>query len=261
MSSPRVWCLSEITLLQVRNMGCPEVAVLPIGACEPHGLHLPYGADTYEAVAIAERACALAYERGAKVLLLPPIPYGVDSNLLAFPMTIHVRQETLNQIVRDIVASLEHHGVFKLVILNGHGGNDFVAGVRDLYGQTKVWVFLVNWWQVGKDKAEEIFDEVGDHAGEMETSVCLALVPQLVRLEEADEGKVRPFRIEALNQGWVWTPRPWERLTTNSGHGNPHKATREKGERYLQVVIERIADFLVSLAQTPIDSWFPFEPP
>ncbi|MCS3919552.1 creatininase family protein [Fervidibacter sacchari] len=257
----RLWCLSEVTLKRVREMGVPEVAVLPIGACEPHGLHLPYGADTYESVAIAERACAIAFERGAKVMLLPPIPYGVDSNLLSFPMTIHVRQETLNQIVRDIVFSLERHGVYKLVLLNGHGGNNFVGGLRDLYGQTKVWIFLVNWWQVGSDKLQEIFDEVGDHAGEMETSVCLAVVPNLVRLEDADEGEVRPFRMEALTKGWAWTTRPWERLTKNSGHGNPRKATAEKGERYLNLVAERIANFLVELARTPIDEWFPFEPP
>lgn len=256
----RNWCLSELTLKQIREQGVPEVAVLPVGACEPHGLHLPYGADTYETVAIAERACALAYERGAKVMLLPAIPYGVDSNLLSFPMTIHVRQETLNGIVRDIVLSLERHGVYKIVLLNGHGGNDFIGMVRDLYGQTKVWLFLINWWQVGSDKFSEIFEDVGEHAGEMETSVCLAIVPNLVHLEDADEGSVRPFRFDAMAKGWVWTTRPWERLTKNSGHGNPSKATTEKGERYLKLVVERIADFLVTLSQTPIDDWFPFLP-
>jgi creatinine amidohydrolase len=257
----RTWCLSEVTLKRVRETGVPEVAVLPIGACEPHGLHLPYGADTYEAVAIAERACAIAHERGARVMLLPAIPYGVNSNLLSFPMTIHVQQETLNRIVRDVVFSLERHGVYKLVLLNGHGGNDFVGGLRDLYGQTKVWIFLVNWWQVGSDKLREIFEEVGDHSGEMETSVCMAIVPNLVHLEDADEGAVRPFRMEALAKGWAWTTRPWERLTKNSGHGDPRKATAEKGERYLNLVAERIANFLVELAKTPIDEWFPFEPP
>jgi len=257
----RPWCLSEVTLKQVREIGVPEVAVLPIGACEPHGLHLPYGTDTYEAMAVAERACALAYERGAKVMLLPPIPYGVDANLLSFPMTIHVQQATLNQIVRDIVFSLERHGVDKLVLLNGHGGNEFVGGLRDLYGQTKVWVFLVNWWQVGHDRWGEIFETVGDHAGEMETSVCLAVIPHLVRLEDADEGAVRPFRIDALEKGWAWTTRPWERLTKNSGHGDPRCATAEKGERYLRLVVERIADFLLELAKSPLDEWFPFQAP
>lgn len=255
----RSWCLSEVTLKMVREMGTPDVVVLPVGSCEPHGLHLPYGTDTYEAVAIAERACSIAYERGAKVMLLPPIPYGVDANLLSFPMTIHVRQETLNQLLRDIVFSLEKHGVYKLVLLNGHGGNDFIGGLRDLYGQTKVWIFLVNWWQVGNDKAKEIFEEIGEHAGEMETSVCLAIIPHLVHLEDSDDGAVRPFRIEALEKGWTWTTRPWERLTVNSGYGDPRKATLEKGERYLSMVSERIANFLIELAQASIDERFPFK--
>lgn len=255
----RPWCLSELTLKVVREIGTPEVAVLPVGSCEPHGLHLPYGTDTYEAVAVAEKACSIAYERGAKVMLLPPIPYGVDANLLSFPMTIHVRQETLNQLLVDIVLSLEKHRVYKLVLINGHGGNDFVGGLRDLYGRTKVWIFLVNWWQVGNDKAKEIFEEAGNHAGELETSVCLAVIPHLVHLENADDGAVRPFRFEALEKGWAWTTRPWERLTVNSGYGNPQKATPEKGERYLSLVSERIANFLVELARAPIDDRFPFK--
>ncbi len=260
MKAVRSWCLSEVTLKQIREQGLPEIAVLPIGSCEPHGLHLPYGSDTFEAVIIGERVCALAHERGAKVMLLPAIPYGVNSNLLSFPMTIHVSQETLNTILSDIVFSLEKHKVYKLVLLNGHGGNDFLGGLRDLYGKTKVWIFLVNWWKVGSDKLGEIFEEVGDHAGEMETSVCLAIIPHLVHLEDADDGAVRPFRFEALTKGWAWTTRPWERLTKNSGHGDPRKATVEKGERYLNILVERIANFLVELSQSPIDEWFPFEP-
>lgn len=257
----RKWCLSELNLKQISEQGAPEVAVLPIGACEPHGLHLPYGVDNYQVVTIAEKACALAYERGAKVILLPAIPYGVDSNLLSFPMTIHVRQETLNMVVRDIALSLEKHGVYKLVLLNGHGGNNFIGLLRDLYGQTKVWIFLINWWQVGSDKLREIFEEVGEHADEVETSLCLAIIPHLVHLENADDGSVRPFRFEALTKGWAWTTRPWDRLTRNSGYGDPRKANAKKGECYLKILTERIADFLLALSQSPIDQWFPFESP
>lgn len=256
----RAWCLSELTLKAVRERRF-EVAVLPVGACEPHGLHLPYGTDTYEVNAIAEGACAKAYGRGAGVVLLPTIPYGVNANLLSFPLTIHVRQETLNALVRDIAASLEQHGIYKLVILNGHGGNEFKGGLRDLYGQTKVWLFLVEWWRIDRKQYAAIFEEGGEHADEAETSLCLAIIPNLVHLQDADDGAVLPFRFEALEQGWAWTTRPWERLTKNSGYGDPRKATAEKGQRYLEVVTDRIADFLVALAQSPLDDWFPFTPP
>lgn len=253
----RLWCLSELTLRVIREKRF-EVAVLPIGACEPHGLHLPYGTDNYEVTAVAEGACAKAYERGAKVVLLPTLPYGVDPNLLPFPLTIHVRQETLNALVRDIVFSLERHGIYKLVIVNGHGGNDFKGGLRDLYGQTKVWIFLVDWWKIGTKEAAEIFEERGEHADEMETSLCLFLVPHLVRLGEADDGSIRPFRFEALREGWAWVTRPWDRVTKNSGYGDPRKATAEKGRKYLGFVTDKLADFLVALSQSPLDETFPF---
>lgn len=255
----RPWHLAEVTLKIVREQPY-EVAVLPVGACEPHGLHLPYGTDTYEVTAVAERACEKAWERGAKVILLPTIPYGVDANLLSFPLTIHVRQETLNALVRDIIASLERHGIRKLVLINGHGGNEFKGGLRDLYGQTSVWVFLVDWWKVAADEQRRLFEHTGEHADEVETSVCLAIIPHLVRMDDADDGAVRPFRFEALREGWAWTTRPWERLTKNSGYGDPRRATAEKGRRYLDAITDRLADFLVALAHSPIDDSFPFIP-
>jgi creatinine amidohydrolase len=235
-----------------------EVAVLPVGSCEPHGLHLPYATDTYQVTAIAESACAKAWERGAKVVLLPTIPYGVEANLMAYPMTIHVRQDTLNTLIRDIVASLEQHGVRKLVILNGHGGNEFRGGIRDLFGQTQVWIFLVDWWKIARDERRRLFDTPGEHADEVETSLCLAIVPHLVRMEDADDGAIRPFRFAALQEGWVWTTRPWDRVTRNSAYGDPRKATAEKGARYMDIITDRLADFLVALAQSPIDELFPF---
>ncbi|MCS7224181.1 MAG: creatininase family protein [Armatimonadetes bacterium] len=253
----RPWVLSELTLEDVRSQTI-EVAVFPVGACEPHGLHLPYGTDTYEVVAIAEEACHKAYERGASVVCLPPFPYGVNANLLSFPMTIHIQQKTLNLIVQDIVASLERHGIEKMVILNGHGGNEFRGGLRDLFGKTNVWLFLVEWWKVSNDEIKKLVDEPGEHAGEMETSLCLRIVPDLVRMDRADPGKVRRFRFEALEKGWAWTARPWERLTTHSGVGDPRKASEDKGERLIQIITDEISEFLVALAKTPVDETFPF---
>jgi creatinine amidohydrolase len=175
-------------------------------------------------------------------------------------LTIHVRQETLNALVRDIIASLERHGIRKLVLINGHGGNEFKGGLRDLYGQTSVWVFLVDWWKVAADERRRLFEHTGEHADEVETSVCLAIIPHLVRMDDADDGAVRPFRFEALREGWAWTTRPWERLTKNSGYGDPRRATAEKGRRYLDAITDRLADFLVALAHSPIDDSFPFIP-
>jgi creatinine amidohydrolase len=114
-----------------------------------------------------------------------------------------------------------------------------------------------------KDLPEKIFDHPDDHAGEMETSLALAIFPQLVAHTPdgklaADDGAVRPSRFEAINRGWVSITRPWHLLTTNSGAGNPHRASVEKGRRLMEIIVDRLSTFLVDLSAAPIDTTFPF---
>ncbi len=104
-----------------------EVAVIPIGATEPHNFHLPQGQDVLHTTHIAHECCRRAWEKAPSVLCLPTLPFGVDCNLMDFPMAIHVSQDTLNTIVSEIIESLYHHGIRKVVILNGHGGKRFQA--------------------------------------------------------------------------------------------------------------------------------------
>ena len=255
MSKP--WRLQEITYKVVRERKY-EVAVLPVGSTEPHGLHVPYGSDAFHAGILADRVCERADGWGAKVILLPTIPYGVNRNLLGFPLTMNVDQETLDAVVRDIVESLEHHGILKLVLFNGHGGNEFKALLRTLYGRTRVFVTLVDWWKVAEDVRDELFEEAGDHADEMETSVDLALFGDLIHMEDADDGAVRSTRFEAINEGWATITRPWHLLTRNAGVGDPRRASKEKGERYVEVAVERIANFIKELSNAEMDEGFPY---
>lgn len=253
----KAWRLDELTYRVVRQRHY-EVAVLPIGATEPHGLHIPYGSDAFHVTHVADRCCEAAQRQGANVLLLPTIPYGVDSNLLGFPMAIHVGQPVLDAVVRDIIRSLEHHGVRKVVLFNGHGGNSFKPLLRELYGKTRAWVGLVDWWTVFADRYDEIFEHRGDHADESETSIDLALFPELVHLEDADDGATRPSRFEAINRGWVQVTRPWHLVTTNAGVGDPRQASAQKGERAIQIVVERLSRFLCELSDAELDATFPY---
>ena len=254
------WLLEEINFGNFHGgRPKPEVAVLPMGATEPHNYHLPYGNDFLTTRLVGERICETAHERGAKVLLLPTIPFGVDSNLLQFPLTIHVSLKSLEHVLRDVIRSLECHGIYKLVLLNGHGGNDLKPLLREWYGQTKVFVTVVDWWKVGADKYAEIFSKPDDHAGEMETSVALALYPELVELSKASDGAKREARFEAIRRGWATITRPWHLLTESSGVGDPRAATREKGEKYLVLVTERLAQFLIELSAAEMDDAFPFQ--
>jgi len=114
------------------------------------------------------------------------------------------------------------------------------------------------------DAAAEICEHPDDHAGEMETSLIMAFRPELVMKTEAgelraDEGARRKLRFKALSEGWVGISRPWHLLTTNTGSGNPHEATADKGRRLTDEIVNRIAPFLVELAQAEVDDFFPFE--
>jgi creatinine amidohydrolase len=237
-----------------------EVAVLPIGAIEAHNRHLPEGQDLRHATYVARRCCEAAWRQNPSIICLPPIPYGVDCNLQAFPLSIHVSQAALDAVVRDIILSLHKHGLRKIVLLNGHGGNDFLPLIRQIQSESPVHVFLCDWWRVGQDRYSEIFAAPDDHAGEFETSVALALYPELVEPNVAGDGAARPFRFAALQQGWVRTSRDFSRLNDHCGVGDPSQATAEKGGRYLDLVCERITAFLVELAQTTVDQYFPHAP-
>ncbi len=259
----RPWKLSETNYGVVKRRHY-EVAVLPFGAVEPHNLHLPYGIDALEGDVLGEEICAEAHRRGAKVVLLPTIPYGTQSNQAKFPFAMNLYPTTLLAVVRDLVESLTRTGIRKIVLLNSHGGNDLKWILRELYGRTPAHLFLCNWYAVCKDVWGEIFERADDHAGEMETSFALAHCPELVDRNEdgtltADEGRPARTRFEALERGWVSISRPWHLLTTNAGVGNPHAATAEKGRRFTDALIERLAPFLVELSDAEIDERFPFQ--
>ena len=258
MPTQHPWRLAEVTLKEVRKIKY-QAAVLPFGATEPHNLHLPYATDNIECEAICDRACAVAWKKDARVALLPTVPFGADQNLLGFPMTISLDQCQLDGLVESVTKSLERHGVRKLVVVNGHGGNNFQPGIRTLYGKTKVFVCLINWYQMMADEAAKIFVHADDHAGEMETGLVMALRPELVTKAWADNGATYPSRLEAAKKGWVWFPRPWHALTTNSGVGFPHLATGPKGQRYLAATGERMGQFLAELAKAPLDRYFPYD--
>lgn len=252
------WRLAEINYGHVKGRPPYEVAVLPLGATEPHNLHLPYGTDTFQVQTIADRACRLASERGARVLLLPALPYGTETNQMKFPLAMNLNPTTVGQVVTDLVESLEAHGIRKALLVNGHGGNDLKWLLRELHRDTSVHLFLCNWYKVAADGYETIFEKKDDHAGEMETSMGLAHFPELVALDQADPGAVRPSRFAAVRAGWVEITRPWHLLTTNSGSGDPRAATAAKGQAVTERVVQRIAEFLVELAASPLDDSFPF---
>ena len=250
----RPYILAETTWQTVRETAY-DVAVLPWGATEAHNTHLPYGTDTVESDHIAAEAARLAWEAGARVMVLPTVPFGVQTGQLDIPLCLNLNPSTQAAVVGDLARSLEGQGVRKLLILNGHGGTDFRATIRELQPRRKILLCLTNWYRVVD--AAAYFADLGDHAGEMETSIMLHIAPALVRpLSEAGAGKARRFRIAALREGWAWAPRRWTQVSSDTGVGNPAAATREKGKRYTAAVVERLSRFLVDLAAADPDDFY-----
>lgn len=244
--TPRPYVLAESNWKAVRDTSF-EVAVLPWGATEPHNYHLPYGTDNYESASIAERAAEIAWAKGAKVVVLPTVPFGVNTGQLDLKLALNMNPTTQFALLTDLVSAIADQDVRKLLILNGHGGNDFRQMIRELQPLVDLFICSINWWTCVSGAG--YFDEPGDHAGEMETSVMMSLAPDLVLpLSEAGPGKARKFRVAGLREGWAWAPRRWSEVTADTGTGNPAASTIAKGEKFLDAVTQRIGGFLVDLA-------------
>jgi creatinine amidohydrolase len=253
------WVLAEQTHAFVRAQKW-QVAVLPFGATEPHNLHMPYGTDNFQVEALGRRACQHAYEAGTRVVLLPTIPFGVNTNYFKVPgsLACSLMPTTLLRVLTDIVDSMERQGVRKLVLLNGHGGNELKPFLRELHHRTGVFLCLCDWYRMAADLYRASFQEPGEHADEVETSLGLAFFPELLRPELADAGAARPTRFEAINRGWISITRPWHLATSNTGLGNPAAASADKGRALMDTLTERLGQFLVQLAAAPLDDKFPY---
>lgn len=242
--------LAELTYKAIKGRSFSTV-LLPWGATEPHNYHLPYGTDNYESEYISRRAAGYAAALGARITVLPVIPYGVNTGQLDLPYAVNMNPSTQMMILRDILMSIKPQGVRKFFIFNSHGGNDFKQMLRELQPQfPDILLGYINWFRMKEQ--EEFFEEKDDHAGEMETSIMMYMQPELVLpLEEAGEGKSHRFTLKELHEGWAWTQREWTKATSDTGVGNPKKASQEKGKKYLDFLERKIGTFLYELDTTP----------
>lgn len=233
-----------------------EVAILPWGATEAHNLHLPYGTDVIESDYFAIESARVAWERGARVIALPTVPYGVNTGQLDITFDINMNPSTQAAVLNDVVESLHRQGICKLVVMNGHGGNNFKQMIREiqpyypnLFICTLDWYNILDW--------TKYFDESGDHGGELETSLMLNIAPHLVLpLSVAGDGAEKKIKLKGIREGWVWAQREWSRATATTGIGNPAKATKEKGRRFIEDTVTKIGEFLIELAAADINDLY-----
>lgn len=233
-----------------------DLAVLPWGATEAHNYHLPYATDIYEADAIAAESARVAWEKGAKVIVLPTIPFGVNTGQSDIFLDMNLNPSTQASILRDVIEVLDRQGIEKLLVLNSHGGNNFRTMLRELGLEFPDMFLSTCDWFKALDKTK-YFEEDGDHADEMETSIILHLHPQLVRpLEEAGDGHDKKIKIKGIREGWAWAERRWSEVTEDTGVGDPRKSTAEKGARYFKDVTEKVGQLMYDIAEADISDLY-----
>jgi creatinine amidohydrolase len=252
----RPFILAENTWTEVKKTDY-ELAVLPWGATEAHNYHLPYGTDVIEADHIAAESARIAWEKGAKVIVLPTIPFGVNTGQSDIKLDINLNPTTQLAILDNVIQVLDRFGINRFMILNSHGGNDFKVLIRELgLRYPKMFLCTSNWFQ--SFNKSEFFDEIkGDHADEMETSLILHLTPDLVKpLDQAGDGSEKKHKIKEFTEGWVWAERRWSKISADTGTGNPKKATAEKGERSFKAITEKMGEVMYKIAKSDLNDLY-----
>ncbi|MBM3747908.1 MAG: creatininase family protein [Acidobacteria bacterium] len=252
--------LEDLTHPEIQQRA-PQVLLLPIGSTEPHANHLCYGNDAFTAGSLAARAVERASRNGARVLVLPVMPYGVNTNLIPIPLAQSIRPATMIQFVHDVVDTAEKQGVRKVLILNTHGGNKTTLGtaLRELAAShPKVFVALVQPGDVYAEVAAQVIERRGDHASEAETSLALALFPEKVDMRKAVPPREAELKLGSLRAGYLTFVRPWKHVSDNTGVGDPTRATADKGRKLVEIFVDRIASFLKELSDAELSDTFPY---
>jgi creatinine amidohydrolase/Fe(II)-dependent formamide hydrolase-like protein len=232
-----------------------DIALLPVGAIEQHGPHLPLDTDAFDADYLAKQVAAGCSD--PKPLVLPLVPYGVSYHHDDFKGTISISNETLAKIVYEIGISIARNGIKKLVIINGHGGNtpslNFAAQM--INRDSKIFVCL----DTGNTSDVDIYDLVETpndvHAGEFETSTSLAIRAKLVKLDKARK-MVPQFSSRYLNftskRGVSWYAYT-KKISEDGTIGDPTKASAEKGKKMWKIMISHLVTFVEDLKNMSLE--------
>ncbi|HTU17481.1 MAG TPA: creatininase family protein [Gemmataceae bacterium] len=232
-----------------------KLVILPTASTEQHGRHLPLDVDLF----LCESVCLEVGRRAAdRVLVLPPIAYGLNLHHIDFPGTIYIEPETFIAFCLNITKSVAYHGFQKILIVNGHGSNtpliDLVA--RKIVLETGSLCFATNYAGFLLQAFEPIREtKVMAHADEFETSLYLHLAPERVRMElaVADNDRMGQFVSSDSTRNYpVRFNDFWGRWTRTGVHGDPTKATAEKGRILFEAAVNGLVELVGELRAWPI---------
>lgn len=212
-------------------------AIVPVGSLEQHGAHLPVSTDSliteYIAMAVAEKIPSF---------ILPVISYGVSYEHKP-RFNLSLRNCTLSNMIHDVCISLVENGIKNIILLNGHHGN---VGVLQYIGQnlhrkvpndTKI--YTINYWHLMQSDF--------DHAGNVETSLVLAIAPDLVRMEKAKPNSKKLSKSKVSYSSITNNPGSFIKITGNGVWGDPRNATPQKGRKLLDEIVKNLAKIILEL--------------
>jgi creatinine amidohydrolase len=217
-----------------------DKALIAIGSTESHGEHLPFGCDTYVSYDIALEVA----RRLDRTVVVPPLWFGMSMHYRHKPMCISLTDDTLIRVTTEIMESLVYWGIQKIVVINGHDGNipAIEIAARDIkvkYPDVGMAVLDAWWVTAGNllpDDTFEVWNGLG-HGGEGETSIALAIFPELCDMGRA-KGMI-PKMDTNIKQIWNF-----QELTDHGASGAPEKGTTEKGQKMKAVLVDYLVDFV-----------------
>jgi creatinine amidohydrolase len=257
MSAAREYRYNRLTWPEMKEaIAQQKLIILPTGSTEQHGPHLPLDVDVF----LCESVCLEVGRRCAdKVLVLPPISYGLNLHHIDFPGTVHIEPEVFIAFCLNITKSVAYHGFQKILIVNGHGSNapliDLIARKTVLetpslcFATTYFWFLLEEFKKVRES-------EVIAHADEFETSLYLHLAPERVQMEKAVEDNDRMGKFVSSDSTANYFVRfndYWGRWTKTGVHGDPTKATAEKGRVIFEAAVTGIMELVDELRGWPVE--------
>lgn len=225
------------------------VVILPIGAVEEHGWHLPLNTDTIQPEKVAEDVEKILEKDNYKVLIAPTLNYGNCMTTANFPGTISITSDSLRSVVKDIIKEFMRHRIKNIVVLSGHAGSNHMAALRmaaeDALKEGNAKIMVLSDYDIAyKHLGEEVPADDG-HGGMLETSRVMAIRPELVKLDRSQgesHPKLPPYRI-------LKNP---EKYFTKGYRGYPDKANAELGEKMNKMIAEELANLIEDMIDEEI---------
>ncbi len=229
--------------------------IQPCGSIEQHGLHLPVDTDSRIVSEITRRAA----EKTGRTLVLPCLSYGLSWHHIEFPGTVSFSLETYIAALKDIARSLACHGFKTLIFVNGHGGNTAaLKAVSAAYlDEINIRIMALTYWDLIDPEAiakirSSALGGMG-HSGEFETSILLALAPELVHVDKYEvnprKGKMPHVKKDMFAEGCVSFPTKFNNISKSGVLGDPTESTRDKGQAFLDLSVKALTDQLDYILQ------------